>query len=281
MGSTMTDQIESPTVRKVYHRLIPLLFLMLFFNYLDRSNIGFAELDMGDKLRLSPSIFGFAGSIFFLGYMVLEVPSNLLLHRFGARRWIGRILLTWGAVAALTAFVYDDTSFCVMRFLLGVMEAGFLPGVAVYVTKWFPERYRARAVGGYIIGNSIAAVLGGPISTALMKYLDRFAGLAGWQWMFIVAGAAAMILGLVAFHAMAERPADVKWLTAEQKAWLESALESEREAPGGQRHVPVLRVIGDSRVWSLSILFSCALVGIYGLLLAARFEPLSFGHQRC
>ena len=143
----MTGIDEAATMRKVYGRLMPLLFAMMFFNYLDRINIGFAALEMNGDMGFSPAVFGFAGSIFFVGYMLLEVPSNLLLHRVGARRWIARILLTWGAVAAATAFVFNDTSFYVLRFLLGVMEAGFLPGVAVYLTKWFPERYRARAAG--------------------------------------------------------------------------------------------------------------------------------------
>jgi sugar phosphate permease len=263
----MTDQIETATIRKLFQRLIPMLFVMLFFNYLDRINIGFAELDMGHQLGFSPAAFGFAGSIFFLGYMLLEVPSNLLLHRVGVRRWIARILLTWGAVAAATAFVFNDTSFYVMRFLLGVMEAGFLPGVAVYVMRWFPERYRARAVGGYIIGSSVAAVVGGPISTALMTYTDRLFSLAGWQWMFIVEGGAAMVLGLVALRFMTERPADAEWLAPEQKAWLESTLRSERESLGDQKSVSMLRIAGDPRVWSLAILFGCALVGVYGLLL--------------
>ncbi|NYI92038.1 sugar phosphate permease [Amycolatopsis endophytica] len=263
----MTDPDGAKIVRKVSLRLVPLLFLMLFFNYLDRINIGFAELDMGTDLGFSASVFGLAGSVFFLGYMLLEVPSNLIMRRVGARRWIARILLTWGAIAALTGFVVDDTSFYVMRFLLGVMEAGFLPGVAVYVTHWFPERYRARAVGGYIIGSSVAAVLGGPLSTAIMTFAEDWLGLHGWQWMFLLEGGAAMVLGVVALRFLTERPVDAKWLTRREKDWLESELAAEREALGGDRHVPLWRVARDSRVWSLAILFGCALVGIYGLLL--------------
>src|SRR5258708_6685680 len=181
----MTGSIEAETMRKVYRRLMPLLFAMMFFNYLDRINIGFAALDMNKQLGFSPAVFGFAGSIFFFGYMLLEVPSNLLLHRVGARRWIARILLTWGAVAAATAFVFNDYSFYVLRFLLGVMEAGFLPGVAVYLTKWFPQRYRARAVWGYIIAGSFSAVLGGPISTALMPHAHGPRAPGGRRWVSI------------------------------------------------------------------------------------------------
>ncbi|MFL9911273.1 MFS transporter [Paraburkholderia sp. RL17-337-BIB-A] len=274
----MTSFDETATMRKVYGRLMPLLFAMMFFNYLDRINIGFAALDMNKQLGFSPAVFGFAGSIFFFGYMLLEVPSNLLLHRVGARRWIARILLTWGAVAAATAFVFDDSSFYVLRFLLGVMEAGFLPGVAVYLTKWFPVRYRARAVGGYIIAGSFSAVLGGPISTTLMTYANGVLGLQGWQWMFILEGVPAMALGLLTLRIMTERPADANWLSDDEKQWLESTLAAEREAVGGSTHFPLLRVASDIRVWSLACLFGCALVGIYGLFLWLPQIVKSFGH---
>ncbi|HKT97057.1 MAG TPA: MFS transporter [Paraburkholderia sp.] len=263
----MTRVDETAIMRKVFRRLMPLLFAMMFFNYLDRINIGFAALDMNGDLGFSPAVFGFAGSIFFAGYMLLEVPSNLLLHRVGARKWIARILLTWGAVAAATAFVFNDTSFYVLRFLLGVMEAGFLPGVAVYLTQWFPERYRARAVGGYIIAGSFSAVLGGPLSTTLMTCANGLVGLHGWQWMFLLEGVPAMLLGIVTLRIMTERPADASWLSTDEKRWLETTLAAERDQLGGAAHVPLRSVAGDIRVWSLACLFGCALVGIYGLFL--------------
>jgi MFS transporter, ACS family, tartrate transporter len=269
---------EAATMRKVYRRLVPLLFAMMFFNYLDRINIGFAALDMNGDMGFDPAVFGFAGSIFFVGYMLLEVPSNLLLHRVGARRWIARILITWGAVAAATAFVFNETSFYVLRFLLGVMEAGFLPGIAVYLTYWFPERYRARAVGGYIIAGSFSAVLGGPLSTTLMTYANGVLGMHGWQWMFILEGLPAMLLGLLTLRIMTERPADADWLSDTEKQWLESELATEREALGGHKHFPLLRVASDIRVWSLACLFGCALVGIYGLFLWLPQIVKSLGH---
>ena len=269
---------EAATMRKVYKRLVPLLFCMMFFNYLDRINIGFAALDMNSDMGFDPAVFGFAGSIFFVGYMLLEVPSNLMLHRVGARRWIARILLTWGAVAAATAFVFNASSFYVLRFLLGVMEAGFLPGIAVYLTYWFPERYRARAVGGYIIAGSFSAVLGGPLSTTLMTYANGLLGMHGWQWMFILEGVPAMLLGLITLRIMTERPADADWLSVEEKQWLESTLAREREALGGHRHFPLLKVASDIRVWSLACLFGCALVGIYGLFLWLPQIVKSLGH---
>ncbi|WP_347557916.1 MFS transporter [Robbsia sp. KACC 23696] len=263
----MRDEIEQATMRKLFRRLLPLLFAMMFVNYLDRINIGFASLDMNADLGFGPSVFGFAGSIFFVGYMLLEVPSNLLLHRFGARRWMARILITWGAVAAGTAFVSNAYGFYAVRFLLGVMEAGFLPGVAVYLTQWFPERYRARAVGGYIIAGSFSAVLGGPISTTLMTYADGLGGLHGWQWMFLCEGAPAVVLGFLTLRWMTEKPADANWLAPAEKQWLETTLAAERERLGTGTHVRFLEVAKDPRVWSLAALFGCALVGIYGLFL--------------
>ncbi|MFL9926814.1 MFS transporter [Herbaspirillum lusitanum] len=263
----MTESIEKTTMRKVFRRLLPLLFAMMFFNYLDRINIGFAALEMNKELSFTPEVFGFAGSIFFVGYMLLEVPSNLMLHKVGARRWLARILITWGAMAVANAFVFNATSFYVVRFLLGVMEAGFLPGVAVYLTKWFPERYRARAVGGYIIAGSFSAVLGGPLSTALMTYGDGYLGMSGWQWMFVLEGLPTILLGLYTWRSMSERPSDAAWLSADEQRWLESTLESERKALGDDGHVSIRKVAGDPRVWSLAALFGCALVGIYGLFM--------------
>jgi ACS family tartrate transporter-like MFS transporter len=263
----MDSAFEAKTIRRVYWRLIPLLFAMMFFNYLDRINIGFAALRMNQDIGLSPSAFGFGASIFFFGYMTVEIPSNLMLHRLGARRWIARILITWGAVAAAMAFVWNAGSFYALRFGVGVMEAGFLPGVAYYLTAWFPERYRARAVGGYIIAGSFSAVLGGPISTTVMTYFDGPLGLHGWQWMFIAEGVPTMLLGVFVLFFLTERPSEAAWLEPAQREWLEETLRAERAAlvqPSGS----IFReVAGDIRVWSLAALFGCALVGIYGLFM--------------
>jgi MFS family permease len=275
----MADSLESATMRKIYWRLVPLLFLMMFFNYLDRINIGFAALEMNRQLNLTPEVFGFAGSIFFFGYMLFEVPSNLFLHRLGARRWISGILLVWGAIAAGTALVSSDWSLYILRFSLGVIEAGFLPGVAVYLTHWFPARYRARAVGGYIIAGSFSAVLGGPVSTALLTYADGRLGLQGWQWMFVVEGIPAVFLGLFALHFMTECPADADWLEPAEKEWLGPALDNEREMLGGDAsHLSWPRVASDARVWTLACLFGCALIGIYGLLLWLPQIIMSLGN---
>ncbi|HEY0522967.1 MAG TPA: MFS transporter [Stellaceae bacterium] len=263
----MSDVLEQGTMRRVYWRLVPFLFAAMFFNYLDRINIGFASLRMNQDLGLSPAVFGFGASVFFVGYMVLEVPSNIMLHRLGARLWIARILVSWGFVAALMAFAWSAWSFYGLRFLLGVAEAGFLPGLAVYVTYWFPSAYRARAVAGYIIAGQVAAVIGGPLSTTLMTYCDGLLSFHGWQWMFILEGVPTMALGVVALFALTERPAKAQWLEPAQRDWLESRLKQERTAIDRDETFKLFHGVSDGRVWSLAILFGCALVGIYGLLI--------------
>ena len=256
--------LEASTMRRVYWRLIPLLFGMMFFNYLNRINIGYAALQMNQDLGFSAAGFGFGASVFFVGYMLLEVPSNVMLHRLGARVWLARILITWGAVAAATAFVSSPTSFYVLRFLLGVAEAGFMPGVALYVTYWFPARYRARALAGYIIAGSVSAVVGAPLSTALMTVSDGFLGLKGWQWMFVAEGLPTILLGVFTIAYLTDRPERAVWLTAAQRDWLVRELRSETEAERPARFADSFR---DPRVWLLGILFACAMVGTYGLLM--------------
>ncbi len=259
--------IERETMRRVYWRLVPLMFFAMFFNYLDRINIGFAALQMNSDIGLTSGEFGFGASLFFLGYMVLEIPSNLMLHRVGARVWIARILLSWGLVAALMAFVVGPRSFYTLRFLLGVAEAGFLPGLAMYVTYWFPSSYRARAVGGYIIAGQVAAVVGGPVSTALMTWCNGVGGLQGWQWMFILEGVPTMVLGVLVLFLMTERPARAAWLAPEQRQWLEDRLERERSVLAAGTEHRWWAGAADGRAWALAILFGCALIGVYGLLI--------------
>lgn len=265
-------------MRKVFWRLIPLLFLMVFVNYLDRQNIGYGQLDMGRQLGISDAAFGFAGSIFYIGYMTLEIPSNLGVHRFGARRWIAGLLVAWGLVAAANALISDDATLYTLRILLGVMEAGFLPGVAVYLTRWIPANRRGWAFGGYIIGSTVSGVVGGPLSTTIMTYANHLAGLHGWQWMFIIEGALGLIFGLASLRWLTDRPAEATWLAPEQREWLESKLEAERAALAGQPHGRIRDVIGNGRAWCLSVLFGCALVGIYGWTLWLPQIVKTLGH---
>ncbi|HUB45431.1 MAG TPA: MFS transporter [Acetobacteraceae bacterium] len=263
----LSPEQQTATIRKIYLHLIPLLFLMMFFNYLDRINLGFAGLQMNHALGFSPAVFGFGASIFFLGYMILQVPSNLALYRLGARVWLAACLIVWGLVASVTAFIQNEWSFYTLRFLLGLAEAGLLPGMALYVTFWFPSRYRARAVGGYIVAGAFAAVLGGPISGALITYLDRALGLQGWQWMFLGEGAPAVLLGLFTLSCLAATPADATWLSPEERRWLQAELDAEHAATEQGRQYSTWDAFRDLRVWMLSILFGCALVGVYGLLI--------------
>lgn len=267
MGGDFDDRIESRTIRRIYWRIVPLFFAMMFFNYLDRINIGFAGLKMNQDLGFGPETFGFGASIFFLGYMVLEVPSNLMLHWAGARVWLARILISWGAVATCTAFASGVWSFDALRFALGLAEAGFMPGVVLYFSYWFPTRYRARAIAGYIIAGALSAVFGGPISTALMTYCDRLAGLHGWQWMFIAEGVPTMLLGLFTLYYLSDRPDDARWLTEGERRWLQSELAAEQAAIERYGRFRLSDAICDVRVWLLASLFGCALVGIYGMLI--------------
>ncbi len=263
----MAESLEAITVNRIYWRIIPLFFAMMFLNYLDRINIGFAGLRMNQDLGFGPTVFGFGASIFFVGYMVLEVPSNLMLHWVGARVWLARILMSWGAVAACMAFTSGALSFYILRFGLGVAEAGFMPGVVLYFTYWFPQRYRARAIAGYIIAGSISAVLGGPISTMVMTYADGSAGLHGWQWMFIAEGVPTILLGVFTLYYLTDRPANATWLTPAQREWLQAELQTEiAEIERNGRH-RLIDAIRDIRVWLLAALFGCALVGIYGMLM--------------
>lgn len=261
------EDIRHSTVMKIYWRLIPLCFLMMFVNYLDRINLGFAGLQMNHDLGFTSAVFGFGGSVFFLGYMVLQIPSNLMLFRFGARLWLAAILVVWGGVAALMAFVTNELSFDTLRFILGMAEAGLLPGLALYVTFWFPTRYRARAVGGYIIAGAFAAILGGPLSGLLLTYTNGLAGLRGWQWMFITEGAPAVVLGLVTLFYLPNKPSQAKWLTPAERDWIEDELRAERIATEAGVKYSLFDAFRDPRVWVLSILFGCALVGIYGLFI--------------
>jgi MFS family permease len=259
--------IEQRTVKRVYWRLVPLLFVLMFFNYVDRVNVGFAALRMNQDLGFSASVYGFGATIFFAGYVLLQIPSNLMVHRLGARVWLSVILLIWGAISTGTAFVRDDTSFYVLRFALGLAEAGFLPAAALYVTYWFPEKYRARAIAGYIIATSCSTIIGGPVAGAIITYLDQFAGLHGWQWMFLVEGAPTILMGIAVLYLLTDRPSEARWLDPQARDWLVARIAAERAAVDRQRTSDFVSIITDSRVWSLGILFGCGLVGLYGLIL--------------
>src|ERR1700731_768053 len=225
----MTEAFGRQAIAKVSRRLLPFMALLYFVNFLDRINLGFAALTMNKDLGLSAYVYGLGAGIFFFGYFIFEVPSNLILERIGARLWIARIMLTWGLISAGMAFVSGETSFIVMRFLLGVAEAGFFPGMILYLTYWYPAEYRARFLAAFAIAVPVSSVIGAPISGLLLG-LDGAMGVKGWQWVFIIEGIPSVLLGIVTWFYLPDRPAKAGWLTVEQKAWLSSRLESERAA---------------------------------------------------
>jgi MFS transporter, ACS family, tartrate transporter len=273
----MTYEHEALTMKKVYRRLVPFLFLLLVINYLDRVNIGFAALRMNHELGLSSTAFGIGAGVFFLGYALFEVPSNAVLYRLGARLWIGIILIAWGFASGIMAFVHNEYSFYVLRFIVGAAEAGFMPGVIVYLANWFPSRYRSRANAGVVVATALASAIGSPISGFLMKWTDGVLGLSGWRWMFICEALPAVLLGFVVFYWLTDSPERAKWLTPNERDWLSAELEIERCRLAATSKFTLLQVLKLRKVWALSALFSCFLSALYGVLLWAPQIVKSFG----
>src|SRR5262245_7714597 len=233
---TSERTVEARTIRKVALRIVPFLMICYFVSFVDRVNLGFAALDMVRDLRLSPTVFGFGGGIFFLSYFLFEVPSNLLLARVGARRWIARIMLTWGIFAGAMALVTGPTSLYMMRFLLGAAEAGFFPGVILYITYWFPAEYRARIIGWFTVAIPVSSFIGSPISAMLLVATDGWMGLRGWQWMFILEALPAVVLGVICLVVLSDGPRDATWLQPDERMWLLARLDADRrrQRPIGQ-----------------------------------------------
>jgi len=242
--------VEERTIRKVALRIVPFLMICYFVSFVDRVNLGFAALDMVRDLRLSPTVFGFGGGIFFLSYFLCEVPSNLLLAKVGARRWIARIMVTWGIFAGAMALVTGPTSLYLIRFLLGAAEAGFFPGVILYITYWFPAEYRARIIGWFTVAIPVSSFLGSPISAALLVATDGWMGLRGWQWMFILEALPAIVLGFICLVALSDGPSDATWLRPDERTWLLARLDADRrrQRPVGQ--MSLWRVL-----WHRDVLF--------------------------
>jgi ACS family tartrate transporter-like MFS transporter len=260
------EPIESETMRRVARRLIPLLMCGYFAAYLDRVNVGFAALTMNKSLGLSTELFGIGSGIFFFGYFLFEIPSNLILSKVGARRWIARILVTWGVISAATAFVTGAWSFLAIRFLLGVAEAGFYPGIILYLTWWFPSSYRSRIIGIFMTAIPISIVTGSLISSQILR-LGAWGGLEGWQWLFILEAVPAIVLGGVFLFYLTDTPEKAGWLKPEQKDWLVNRLASERtrkEAIHGHSFRETMR---HPRVWLLTLVYFGQNVSGYGLVI--------------
>ena len=219
-----TDPTTESVIRKVSRRLIPFLFLLYVFSYLDRINIGFAALSMNRALGLTATMFGIANTIFYVGYFLFEIPSNLMLARFGARVWIPRIMITWGIASTATMFAATPAGLYLIRFLVGVAEAGFLPGILLYLTYWFPQSHRARANAVFMLAMPVTIAFGASISGLILQWGDGFLGMAGWRWLFLIEGLPSVLLGIVAAFYLTSRPADAKWLTEEEKSALVGSL---------------------------------------------------------
>jgi ACS family tartrate transporter-like MFS transporter len=266
MEGPAEQALERQVFRKVTLRLIPFLGLLYFVNILDRVNIGFARLHhMLDDLQMSEGSYAVGAGIFFIGYCLLEVPSNLALNRMGARRWLARILASWGLISACMMFVSGPWSFSLLRFLLGCAEAGFFPGVVLYLTYWFPARQRARGVALLMVAAPLVWMLGGPLSGALLQFMHERGGLAGWQWLFLLEGLPAVLLGAVTLYYLTDRPEQATWLTPQERSWLVGRLARE-EQQRQQHHGSNLREAAtDRRVWHLVALASTITLGISGL----------------
>jgi MFS family permease len=259
MSTTMTkDQaMEAEVMRRVSWRLMPLLLAAYLICYIDRVNVGFAALQMNKAVGIDPKTFGLGAGIFFVGYFILEVPSNLALERFGARTWIARIMITWGLVSAAFALIGGPTSFLVLRFVLGAAEAGFFPGVILYITYWYPARYRAIMVGIFMVAIPVAGLIGSPVSGAIL-YMDGVLGLGGWQWIFLLEAAPAILLGVASFIWLTDRPEHAAWLRPEQKAWLIGKLEDERTRAPRVSHPSVWRIMSNKYVLIMALVYSGA-----------------------
>jgi MFS transporter, ACS family, tartrate transporter len=268
--------IETTVMRRVAWRILPFLMLCYFVSFLDRVNAGFAALQMNQDLNLTPAVFGLGGGLFFVGYFLFEVPSNLALERVGARIWIARIMISWGVIAGAMAAVKGAHSFYAARFLLGLAEAGFFPGVMLYVTYWFPAAYRARIIGWFTIAIPVSAFLGSPLSAALLGF-DGALGLRGWQWMFILEAVPAILLGVACWFVLSDRPADAAWLKAEERAWLTARLEREHAEARAVHHASLWRVLADSRVLALALVLAGSTAASSGLQLWAPQIIKEFG----
>ncbi len=270
------EPLEHETIRRIAWRLMPLLMLGYFCAYLDRVNVGFAGLTMNKALGFSGAEFGFGAGVFFIGYFIAELPSNLILAKVGARRWIARILLTWGIISALTAFVWNDWSFYGIRFVLGIAEAGFYPGIVLYLTWWFPSYYRSRMMAFFQSASVISLIIGPPVSAWLLT-LDGTFGLQGWQWLFLIEALPPIITCFLVWFLLTDRPADALWLRPEQRNWLQGRLDSEQAQREAVHSYALKEALLNPRVWLLTLVYFGQNVSNYGLLIFLPQIVKSFG----
>ncbi|MGZ4159949.1 MAG: MFS transporter [Neobacillus sp.] len=258
------SELETTTLKKVSRRIIPYIFVLYIIAFLDRVNIGYAALEMNKDLGLTASVMGLISGIFFIGYFLFEVPSNMLMHRVGARKWIGRIMITWGFVVIITAWVQNANHLYILRFLLGVAEAGFFPGIILYITYWFRAKDRARVVALFMTALAASNIIGAPLSTWIMDHV-HIAGMAGWRWIFVAEGIPAVIIGITALFYLTDRPEQAKWLTKEEKEWLISELKKDNLGKEKNQHSGLKDVLANPRVWRLAFIYLTLVTGLYGI----------------
>jgi MFS transporter, ACS family, tartrate transporter len=258
---------ETAVIAKLTRRLVPFLFLLYIVAYLDRINVGFAKLQMSGQLHFSEQVYGLAAGMFFAGYFFFQVPSNLILGRIGARRWISLLMIVWGTISGSMMLVTTPHGFYALRFLLGLAEAGFFPGMILYLRSWFPANARARTMALFMTAGPLSGVIGGPVSGAILT-LGK-GGLAGWQWLFLLEAVPAVILGIVVYFHLADRPSDARWLSHSERDWLGKALLEERNSnsPVGASSAPWWRVFTDPRVWLMGLVYFCLNTCSYGISL--------------
>lgn len=260
----MDLELEKRTLRRVSWRIVPFIMLLYFIAYIDRVNIGFAALTMKEDLSFTASILGFGAGIFFWGYFLFEVPSNIVLHKVGARIWIARVMVTWGLISAGMAWVNSPTSFYVMRFLLGAAEAGFFPGIILYLSYWFPARHRAGVTAFFMAAAPISTALGSPLSAALLE-MNGVLGFKGWQWMFIIEAVPALLLGVVVFFFMTDSPEQAQWLKDDERRWLVSAMQAESAVKGQAGKHSIWAGMLNPKVLALSLIYFGTSAGLYTL----------------
>ena len=253
---------EEATYRKVAWRLTPLLMLCYVVAYLDRVNVGFAKLQMTTDLNLSDAVYGFGAGIFFLGYFLFEIPSNVILHKVGARVWIARIMVSWGVISMLTMFVTTTTMFYVMRFLFGLAEAGFFPGIILYLTYWYPAHRRGRMTTWFMTAIALSGVIGGPVSGYILTTFNGANGWHGWQWLFLLEGIPSVVVGILVFVMLDDRIARATWLTPQERQLLEGNIATE---DASKHDLPVRTVLASPRVWLMSLIYFSFVMGLYGV----------------
>jgi D-galactonate transporter len=266
IAANATTEIGRATVAKVGWRLLPFVLLLYVVAWLDRVNIGFAALQMNKDLGFDDAVYGFGAGVFFIGYALFEVPSNLILARVGARLWITRIMITWGVLSIAMMYVNGPMSFYSVRFLLGVAEAGFLPGILYYLGNWFPANERAHAVSWFMLAIPLSSVVGGPLAGFILQ-LDGWHGLMGWQWLFLLEGAPAVVLGVVVWLYLTDTPAQAKWLTPEQRLWLAERVASEQRAANARHGIGLRKALLHPTVWLLAFILFAGQTASYGLTL--------------